>query len=358
MRTAPPDFDSISILLSRTAVWYGAHSGYYEQLPRALAEAGAQVKVIAPRDCLWHRIPGKLWALWHHFPRRNQSRTIAELRFHRAWRSRPTDIGFIAAIEDHLPCLSYWPKTPRRLIGALHFPAAYWGQDRLAYLRHLDSAVVLYRADIAFFEQFVGAGRVKFVYHGVDTEFFKPPVTHEKPTLRAVFCGQFGRDFEMLEQVTLTLLDRFPSLHFDLIIPRHADGVPALAPLASHPRVVWHNAITDEALRGVYHNASLMLLPMKACGANNAVVEALACGLPILSTDVGGMRDYGGGTLFPVVPAGDAEAMLGEATRLLTEDGLLADIGRRSREFAESVLAWPVVAREHLRVMHELADAP
>jgi len=36
-------------------------------------------------------------------------------------------------------------------------------------------------------------------------------------------------------------------------------------------------------------------MPMKSSGANNAIVEALACGLTVVTTDVGGICDYGGG---------------------------------------------------------------
>ena len=46
---------------------------------------------------------------------------------------------------------------------------------------------------------------------------------------------------------------------------------------------------------------------MNESGANTAVVESLACGLPIVTTDVGGIRNYGGNDLFPIVNNNDDE---------------------------------------------------
>jgi glycosyltransferase involved in cell wall biosynthesis len=98
-----------------------------------------------------------------------------------------------------------------------------------------------------------------------------------------------------------------------------------------------------------------LLLPMNDSGANTSIVEALATGLPVATTDVGGIRDYGGGTLFPVVTNDDDDAMIALVEQYLSKSGWHDEISRTSRQFAEETLSWRLVAQKHMQAYRELA---
>ena len=98
------------------------------------------------------------------------------------------------------------------------------------------------------------------------------------------------------------------------------------------------------------------MLPMRDSGANTAVVEALACGTPLVTTDVGGIRDYGGGTLFPVVKNDDDDAMVDLVNEYLNSSTRRNEVSRACREFAVTQLAWPIVAQQHLKTYESLAS--
>ena len=58
-------------------------------------------------------------------------------------------------------------------------------------------------------------------------------------------------------------------------------------------------------------------------GWNNFVVEAMACGVPVVCTDIGGVEDFAeDGVTALVVPPENAEALVEAATRLLSDEGL------------------------------------
>jgi glycosyltransferase involved in cell wall biosynthesis len=78
-----------------------------------------------------------------------------------------------------------------------------------------------------------------------------------------------------------------------------------------------------------------MLLPMNDSGANTAVVEALSCGLPIATTDVGGIRDYGGEDLFPIVANNDDASMVALVSQYLNDAEFHCTISERCRFFVE-----------------------
>lgn len=158
----------------------------------------------------------------------------------------------------------------------------------------------------------------------------------------------------MLVRVVKRLAEKMPELRFDLLVPLHHRNSPALAPLLHHPAVTWHAGLNDEELRALYQRSYLMLLPMDDSGANTAVVEAITSGLPVVTTDAGGIKDYGGGTVFPIVANNDDDAMIALVEEYLAKPNWRAETGGKCRQFAEKFLAWPLVAQKHLEAYREL----
>jgi glycosyltransferase involved in cell wall biosynthesis len=62
------------------------------------------------------------------------------------------------------------------------------------------------------------------------------------------------------------------------------------------PNVKAYQGIDDGALLRLYRKSDLLLLPMRYATANNALLEGIACGLPVVSNDLPGLRAYVPGT--------------------------------------------------------------
>lgn len=76
--------------------------------------------------------------------------------------------------------------------------------------------------------------------------------------------------------------------------------------------------VDDRTLAAVYRRASVVLLPSEREGFGLPVAEALACGTPVIASDLPVLREVGG----PVVeyyPVGDVQAWAGALRRLLEE---------------------------------------
>jgi glycosyltransferase involved in cell wall biosynthesis len=67
----------------------------------------------------------------------------------------------------------------------------------------------------------------------------------------------------------------------------------------------------------MYQEATLLFLPLKNTTACNSVLEAMACGLPIISTNVGGNSGYVTNNSGVLVPPNDYKALVDETVSLL-----------------------------------------
>jgi glycosyltransferase involved in cell wall biosynthesis len=100
-------------------------------------------------------------------------------------------------------------------------------------------------------------------------------------------------------------------------------------------RIVMAGFQTD--VRPYYSLSTLLALPSYSEGSPNVVLEAMAAGLPIAATDVGGVPEIlEDGVTGLLVRPGDPEAMAETILRILQDKGLARRLGAAARSCAES----------------------
>jgi glycosyltransferase involved in cell wall biosynthesis len=235
-----------------------------------------------------------------------------------------------------------------RLVATLHQPPALL--DRLLgplALSGFDSVVVLTEAMRDWAAARLGADRVVLIPHGVDTDFFTPgpPSGAAEGPFRLLAVGRWMRDY----QAALRALARIRGCGVDARLTIVCPEFPLRLP---GEEVAVIEGLSDTALRQAYRDADALFLPLTEATANNAILEALACGLPVISTEVGGVPAAVGeaGLLAPV---GD-DAALAAAVLVLARDGARrAALGAAARARAEA-LDWRVVAARHAELYDRL----
>jgi glycosyltransferase involved in cell wall biosynthesis len=87
--------------------------------------------------------------------------------------------------------------------------------------------------------------------------------------------------------------------------------------------VTFAGRVENDAMPALYRSASLALNPSLADNMPISILEALASGVPVVSTNVGGVPFLvEDGKTALLVPAGDHAAMAAACLRLLADDGL------------------------------------
>ncbi|MFZ5891200.1 MAG: glycosyltransferase family 4 protein [Myxococcota bacterium] len=108
----------------------------------------------------------------------------------------------------------------------------------------------------------------------------------------------------------------------------------ALRRAAADLHVEWLGELAD--LREFLDTLDIFVLVAEPAGCPNASLEAMAGGLPLIATDVGGMGEQVvDGVSGRLVPRGDAEAFARALVELASRPELRVEFGRKSRERAE-----------------------
>jgi L-malate glycosyltransferase len=110
-----------------------------------------------------------------------------------------------------------------------------------------------------------------------------------------------------------------------------------------------------EAMPDMYDSADIYLTATDLDNMPSSIVECLAAGLPVVTTDAGGIPYIvAHEETCLMIPRDDHEAMAASALRLLEDGELAARIARNAREHCRK-FSWPAVQREWLELYREIA---
>lgn len=269
-------------------------SGGYDQLARAV---GAEVVRRRIRRSVPTRIASGVWRQFSHSKPYLldywYEDWLAELRVLALSRRRPPDVVHVLYGDEQLDLL----LRRRRLlscplIATFHLPPhrvrERFEETQKHLLSGIDLAVVVARSQLQAFRDWLGEDRAIYVPHGIDTDRFCPserPLRHE--CVRLITVGHHMRDWKTLDEIIDQCQAHKLAVRFDIVAKEHS-----LSSCAHLPNVQIHSQIPEEHLIGLYREADALLIPVHDATANNAALEALACGTPVISTMVGGMPDY------------------------------------------------------------------
>jgi glycosyltransferase involved in cell wall biosynthesis len=121
-----------------------------------------------------------------------------------------------------------------------------------------------------------------------------------------------------------------------------------------HPKsLVLPGHVETADLPALYSGAELFLFPTLYEGFGLPVIEAMACGAPVLTSNVSALPEVGGDVALLVDPE-DTDAIAAEAVRILEDSALRADLRIRGVERARE-FTWRKTAEETLAVYRSVA---
>jgi sugar transferase (PEP-CTERM/EpsH1 system associated) len=288
----------------------------------------------------------------------------------------------LAALEVTVP--AWLARVPVRIqsehgrdVGDLDGANKIYQWVRRAYNPFVSHWIALSRDLEGYLTGRVGipARKVAQVYNGVDAERFRPAVAPE-PTLADCpfsrpehwLVGTVGRmqtvkDQTLLAKAFVRALELAPALKARLRLVMVGDGplraeVQALLDAAGVADLAWlpgERHDIPEVLRGL----DCFVLPSLAEGISNTILEAMASGLPVIATNVGGnpelVTDGETGTL---VPASDPGAMAQAIVAYAQNPDHARAAGRQGRSEVERRFSLDAMVGAYRNVYDRLLFGP
>lgn len=167
----------------------------------------------------------------------------------------------------------------------------------------------------------------------------------------------------MAPAVLAKVLETFPQARLTMVGPDKGDGSyqatrQAAADLGVLDRIQFTGPIPKDSVPQVIGEHDIFLNTTNVDNTPVSLIEALACGLPVVSTNVGGIPylvEHGQTAL--LVPPNDVEAMAAAITRLMAEPDLAAQLRTKGRKLAES-FDWDVVFPQWQRLLQRVLTHP
>ena len=216
-----------------------------------------------------------------------------------------------------------------------------------AHFAHFDAVIAVAPSQCDYLKRFIEDDRLHVILHGVDTTFFTPSLEPKAPgRLRCVTVGHWLRDWDILRSV----VHRLPDIDFDIVT-----GKPVALEDASNVQL--HRAIDDAALLKLYRSADVLLLPLSDATANNTLLEGLACGLPVVTSDLAATRAYLPEDAGIFVSGKHPDGYVAALRRLGGDPAQRTAMGHSARLRADA-LAWPQVVKQYEALYRAVLDRP
>jgi glycosyltransferase involved in cell wall biosynthesis len=201
--------------------------------------------------------------------------------------------------------------------------------------------------------------QAEIIPNGVDLDIFRPAPQSQRKQFRIVVTRNLERIYgiDVALRAIALLRHEYPELKVTIAGegPERGALERQVAQLELSGCVRITGALDTGSVASLYHEADLMLNPSRADNTPNALIEAAACGVPIVSTDVGGIPylvEHGRNAW--LVASEDPEAMAA-GVRLVLTDAALRDTLRVNGLVLAQSCSWETVRRRWISVYQRIA---
>lgn len=216
-------------------------------------------------------------------------------------------------------------------------------------LKHVTTVSERSRVDIA--QAFsIDPDNIELIYNGIDTEVFAPrPEVIREPRLMIATASadQPLKGLNFLLEAFASLRQDYKDLRLLVVGQPKAGGATEalIKKLGLGDELQFVHGISTSDLVDHYARATLAVVPSVYEGFGLPAGEAMACQVPLVSSDGGALPEVVGDAGL-VVKASDSQVLAGAVARLLENNELRDELGVQGRQRILQLFSWKVAAQQ------------
>jgi len=223
------------------------------------------------------------------------------------WQAKQRGIPIVQRLDG-----VNWIHRQRRT-GWRHFLRAEYGNRLLAFVRARIASRIVYQSEFVrgWWEDWFGAGRVPSVviHNGVDLQIYSPVgQIANLPYRLLVVEGSLGGGYDLGLEWAVRLAELLTEKHKIpmelMVVGRLSSDLQSAWQNRSRVPILWAGIVPGERIPEIDRSAHLLFSADLNSACPNSVIEALACGLPVVSFSTGALPELVTGDAGRLVPYG------------------------------------------------------
>ena len=206
-------------------------------------------------------------------------------------------------------------------------------------------------------EFLVNPKNIEVIFNGIDIDTFKPDANKKMVENRIVTTASADiplKGLRFLINALPKVLEDFPKTHLIVIgkSTNESKIQKLIEDLDLNDRISFKSNLSQEEIVDIYHTSQIAVIPSLYEGFGFGAGEAMACGIPLISTDSGGLKDViGDGAI--KIKSGSVQDIEKEIINLFNNDEKRKELSLKGRKRMEGLFDWKISATNYVKVFED-----
>ena len=199
---------------------------------------------------------------------------------------------------------------------------------------------------------------ITVIPNGIDIGIFKPSSIKKSFSFKIVTTASADIPLKGLRHLILALprvIRQFPLTSLTVIgkSPEKSNLNNLIDDLDLEDKITFRSGISEKEIVKTYHDSDIAVIPSLYEGFGFGAGEAMACGVPLISTDSGGLKQVIGDAAVKIKPGSVNEIEEG-IFKLFTEEKIRQELAEKGRERIEEFFDWKIAASAYIEVFKKI----